>query len=161
MKPCILLAFVTAAFAATNFERQCDQGPDPGLCRAFLPMWWYNAKTDKCEEFIYGGCGGNDNRYETRRDCEETCSTKKLAYRKEGSAAALAEGTKDTESVSVTDVCGRPPFPGPCLAYFPRFYYEPKTNSCRPFIYGGCKSNGNNFETRRACTDFCVSELAG
>lgn len=161
MKPCILLAFVTAAFAATNFERQCDQGPDPGLCRAFLPMWWYNAKTDKCEEFIYGGCGGNDNRYETRRDCEETCSTKKLAYTKEGSAAALAEGTKDTESVSVADVCGRPPFPGPCLAYFPRFYYEPKTNSCRPFIYGGCKSNGNNFETRSACTEFCVSELAG
>ncbi|KAL1470446.1 hypothetical protein MTO96_040432 [Rhipicephalus appendiculatus] len=97
MKLCIFLAFAATALAAKDFEPQCDQGPDAGLCRAFLPMWWFNAKTGKCEEFVYGGCGGNGNRYETREDCEKTCSTKTLAYKKEETAEALAE-VKDSHS---------------------------------------------------------------
>ncbi|KAH8027472.1 hypothetical protein HPB51_006078 [Rhipicephalus microplus] len=121
--------------SAKDFEPQCDQGPDVGLCKGFFPMWWFNTKTGKCEEFVYGGCGGNGNRYETREECEETCSSK---------------------TPTVAEVCRRPASSGPCLAYLPRFYYDPQRNSCRPFIYGGCKSNGNNFETLHACIEFCA-----
>ncbi|KAH7986366.1 hypothetical protein HPB51_026681 [Rhipicephalus microplus] len=64
--------------SAKDFEPQCDQGPDVGLCKGFFPMWWFNTKTGKCEEFVYGGCGGNGNRYETKEECEETCSVKTL-----------------------------------------------------------------------------------
>ncbi|KAH6925662.1 hypothetical protein HPB50_008477 [Hyalomma asiaticum] len=179
---------ITAQFqAATDFEQRCNQGPETGLCRAFIPMWWFNAKTGECEEFIYGGCRGNDNRYETKEECEETCSTKKLSYKNAETSATPDEVKKESEleggfhccvplmnlphsekrkrirkinfkgiPASVAEVCMRPAYPGPCLAYFPRFYYDPKTYSCRPFIYGGCKSNGNNFETLRACREFCA-----
>lgn len=27
----------------------------------------------KCKEFNYGGCGGNENRFTKKEDCEQTC----------------------------------------------------------------------------------------
>nr|XP_037274979.1 kunitz-type serine protease inhibitor 6-like [Rhipicephalus microplus] len=156
VKLCIFLTIVATALAAKDFEPQCDQGPDVGLCKGFFPMWWFNTKTGKCEEFVYGGCGGNGNRYETREECEETCSSKTLTSRKEETAAASTVATEDFHSATVAEVCRRPASSGPCLAYLPRFYYDPQRNSCRPFIYGGCKSNGNNFETLHACIEFCA-----
>uniref|UniRef100_A0A8C6Y6R3 BPTI/Kunitz inhibitor domain-containing protein n=1 Tax=Naja naja TaxID=35670 RepID=A0A8C6Y6R3_NAJNA len=51
----------------------------------------------------------------------------------------------------VTEFCHLPPEHGPCLAingYFPRFYYDPVSNECQMFIYGGCQGNANRFETK-------------
>ena len=48
----------------------------PGPCKAFMPRWWYNAKTGKCEKFIYGGCQGNANNFKTEEECMETCPVK-------------------------------------------------------------------------------------
>jgi hypothetical protein len=63
---------------------------------------------------------------------------------------------------SVTDfsvpVCERPAFPGPCLALFPRYYFDGKKGQCKTFTYGGCKSNGNNFETEEECRRTCAKE---
>lgn len=30
----------------------------------------------ECVEFIYGGCAGNSNNFETKEDCEEKCMRK-------------------------------------------------------------------------------------
>jgi hypothetical protein len=38
-----------------------------------MPSWFHNAVTKRCEEFIYGGCGGNANRFESRAACERAC----------------------------------------------------------------------------------------
>ena len=27
-----------------------------------------------CEEFIYGGCGGNENNFETLEECNQQCN---------------------------------------------------------------------------------------
>ena len=35
--------------------------------------WYYNARRNACIEFEYRGCGGNSNRYCSRRDCERRC----------------------------------------------------------------------------------------
>ncbi|KAG8131489.1 putative Kunitz-type serine protease inhibitor 4 protein [Naja naja] len=47
------------------------------------------------------------------------------------------------------------PDPGPCSGYFPRFYYDPVSNECQMFIYGGCQGNANRFETKDECQRTC------
>nr|P81162.1 RecName: Full=Protease inhibitor carrapatin [Rhipicephalus microplus] len=59
---------------AVDFDKQCVPTADPGPCKGFMPMWWYNIFTSQCEEFIYGGCQGNDNRYRTKEECDKTCA---------------------------------------------------------------------------------------
>ncbi|XP_022255568.1 uncharacterized protein LOC111088812 [Limulus polyphemus] len=51
----------------------CDQPRDIGLCRGYVPRWFYNHQTHTCEEFIYGGCGGNKNNFETKEECDARC----------------------------------------------------------------------------------------
>lgn len=53
------------------------------------------------------------------------------------------------------DICSLPKQTGPCLALFPRYYYDKSCNSCLEFTYGGCKGNGNNFETEEDCLSVC------
>ncbi|XP_018495500.1 uncharacterized protein LOC100903276 [Galendromus occidentalis] len=51
----------------------CDLPREPGLCKAKFPAWYYNAMTHQCEEFSYGGCGGNANNFESKEACDQTC----------------------------------------------------------------------------------------
>merc|ERR1712196_725425 len=51
----------------------CQLPQDPGPCRAAFTSYWYNALTNVCEEFFYGGCAGNENRFAAQADCENQC----------------------------------------------------------------------------------------
>ncbi|XP_061612910.1 WAP, Kazal, immunoglobulin, Kunitz and NTR domain-containing protein 2 [Phyllopteryx taeniolatus] len=48
----------------------------PGLqgpCKAYEPRWAYSGSLRQCQSFVYGGCGGNDNNFESKEACEEMC----------------------------------------------------------------------------------------
>jgi hypothetical protein len=51
----------------------CSLPEQPGNCTAYEPSFWHNPKTGLCEPFVYGGCGGNANRFATRDDCLAAC----------------------------------------------------------------------------------------
>ncbi|KAL1443251.1 hypothetical protein MTO96_007532, partial [Rhipicephalus appendiculatus] len=133
MKTFVLLALCGAAFAAGDFDSQCLPRADPGPCKGYFPRWWYNLFTGKCEEFIYGGCQGNDNQYKTKEECEKTC-----AHRPMRNFACLGK-----------------PDQGPCRASIPRYYYDNATRTCKQFTYGGCEGNSNNYETVEECKASC------
>ena len=51
----------------------CSLPEEPGNCDAYEPSFWHNPKTGLCEPFVYGGCGGNANRFATRDACIAAC----------------------------------------------------------------------------------------
>lgn len=55
-------------------EPNCNDVPVTGLCRASIPRYYYDVKSKTCEQFTYGGCGGNGNNYLTKEDCEKMCN---------------------------------------------------------------------------------------
>ena len=51
----------------------CNLNKESGVCDAWFPMFFFNKDTGLCEKFIYGGCGGNMNKFWKKEDCEKTC----------------------------------------------------------------------------------------
>ncbi|XP_033028193.1 collagen alpha-3(VI) chain isoform X2 [Lacerta agilis] len=58
------------ARAATDI---CQLKKEDGPCRNFTLKWYFDVNTKSCARFWYGGCGGNENRFDTQRDCEKVC----------------------------------------------------------------------------------------
>lgn len=45
-----------------------------GPCRGSFPRWHYNAASEKCEKFDFGGCRENLNNYLSKGECDNACS---------------------------------------------------------------------------------------
>ena len=52
----------------------CFLAKEAGTCRESLLQWFYDRSDGVCKQFIYSGCEGNQNRFETRQQCENRCS---------------------------------------------------------------------------------------
>lgn len=55
---------------------QCELPKDNGnVCNEHSAsiMWYFDAADKKCMEFVYYGCDGNANRYDTKQKCLKTC----------------------------------------------------------------------------------------
>ncbi|XP_061486121.1 kunitz-like toxin PcKuz2 [Rhineura floridana] len=52
----------------------CIIPPDGGLCFVLQEHWYYNYEKKMCLPFNWGGCGGNENNFESRKACESACS---------------------------------------------------------------------------------------
>jgi hypothetical protein len=107
----------------------CQFSLDPGDCQAAIPRFGFNSCTRQCEEFNWGGCGGNANNYLTLGECEASCP--------------------------VINACDMVIDPGPCAAVIVRYGLDPNTGFCEPFNWGGCGGNANNFLTLAECEAAC------
>ncbi|PKK22055.1 collagen alpha-1(VII) chain [Columba livia] len=48
---------------------------DEGSCQNYVLLWYYHTESNTCRPFIFGGCRGNSNRFETKWRCERRCKT--------------------------------------------------------------------------------------
>ncbi|XP_064485675.1 tissue factor pathway inhibitor-like [Ornithodoros turicata] len=124
-------AVETSALDVNTWSDRCRLKLDEGICRASMHLWFNNFTSGKCEEFIFGGCGGNDNYFYTKEGCEERCK------------------------FVPKEACTLKPDEGRCRATIPRWYFNETTWQCKKFQYGGCEGNGNNFLTSRECEQTC------
>ncbi|KAK9395079.1 carboxypeptidase inhibitor SmCI-like [Crotalus adamanteus] len=51
----------------------CTLPREVGRCKASFPRHYFNAATGNCEQFIYGGCGGNANNFASMAECRARC----------------------------------------------------------------------------------------
>ncbi|XDB56807.1 hypothetical protein ABFV05_010423 [Capra hircus] len=54
----------------------CMEPKFVGVCNGSMTRYFYNAQTGHCEIFVYGGCGGNENNFQTLEECMKTCFPK-------------------------------------------------------------------------------------
>ncbi|XP_054986694.1 amyloid beta precursor like protein 2 isoform X2 [Sorex araneus] len=66
---------VPAKDAAHDVQAVCSQEAMTGPCRAVMPRWYFDLAQGKCVRFIYGGCGGNRNNFESEDSCMAVCKT--------------------------------------------------------------------------------------
>ena len=72
-----------------------------------------------------------------------------------GNAAVGGHGGASGGAGGAFTACSAPQDPGPCEAAFTKYWHDPNTGACIPFIYGGCAGNDNRFDTLAACQAAC------
>ena len=141
----------------------CNQPKAVGDCRAAFPRWYYNTDSKECEEFVWGGCDGNDNNFASEVKCELRCKnqvsddareTKSNEIDSNTTPQSISSASKGTKN----EICFLPEDGGKCRAIMERYYFNSGTNKCEPFQYGGCGGNDNNFNDKHECEEACVSK---
>ncbi|RXG57765.1 Boophilin-H2, partial [Armadillidium vulgare] len=119
----------------------CSQPIERGLCHSSIIKYGFDIENGKCVEFIYGGCFGNANNFETIEECMSECG-------------GILQQTNSVEEKKIRTIIPKM-FRGPCKARLGRFGFNPRVKRCEIFTYGGCDGNENNFLNFDACVARC------
>ncbi|KAI8121801.1 Tissue factor pathway inhibitor [Lucilia cuprina] len=147
----------------------CYEEPllSPKECFGNFTTWSYMNKTNTCEKFIYTGCMGNENRFDSKQECIDAC-VESLNFIPSATNASnmniiifllpfmfvLTLAQEDFRS----DSCFEEPFvtSSECSGSFKAWSYIAKTNSCKEFTYTGCLGNDNRYTSEQECKGMCV-----
>ncbi|XP_059800835.1 actinia tenebrosa protease inhibitors isoform X4 [Hypanus sabinus] len=71
-------------FQTSEMMHPCLLPLDEGNCSKYTLLWYYHRESGQCRPFIYSGCKGNANRFQTPEDCEANCKNKADLTKQEG-----------------------------------------------------------------------------
>ncbi|XP_006864130.1 PREDICTED: tissue factor pathway inhibitor [Chrysochloris asiatica] len=125
----------------------CALKADDGPCKAMMKRFFFNVHTQQCQEFLYGGCEGNQNRFDSLEECKEKCTRD---YQKIIKTALHKEKP---------EFCFLEEDAGICRGYITRYFYNNQSKQCERFKYGGCLGNLNNFKSLEECKNTCEDAL--
>ncbi|VDD86444.1 unnamed protein product [Enterobius vermicularis] len=191
MKLCSFTYFLIYFFTTFDLTSSLDLGGV--LCR--LPKsegyecgitgaseaYFYDPDIGECIQFRFLGCGGNQNRFATKDDCQSGCgllskcgkglplmdfagNIKRCDAFKMPCPVDYECNGKGLESVcckKIERICDLAVNSGnPCGApLIMRYYFDGSSNMCRPFSYTGCGGNENNFKSKGQCLKSCAKAV--
>merc|ERR1712110_303994 len=128
----------------------CSLLSDHGPCSNDQTRWFYNKFKDECEQFLWGGCLGNTNNFNSKSACESMC-------RPRIDTTSVQPELISQETNNVDHICSLPSSMGSCDddGTHERFFYDILTEECQKFLYSGCGGNLNNFYSLNECINFC------
>ncbi|VDL77182.1 unnamed protein product [Nippostrongylus brasiliensis] len=168
-----------------TMEEVCRSTQDAGPCQDYSDQYYYDAYKGTCQTFIYGGCGGNLNRFRTEEECMQRCGFLNPGVQQIVAPSGRLEDQAQQQplqpsypehalvrpppqpivpqqpgghSVKSRQACQLPLDVGKCHGSFPSWYYEVATGSCVEFKYSGCSGNANRFTSHEECESTCVRQ---
>lgn len=68
------ISLVSSTPLASSNVSPCDQAwTGTGKCRAAFQRWYFNKNENACKQYIYGGCGANENIWDDEGLCLKSC----------------------------------------------------------------------------------------
>ncbi|XP_030072564.1 collagen alpha-1(VII) chain-like [Microcaecilia unicolor] len=66
--------------AGNSLPDPCRLPMDEGSCLQYTLLWYYHQEVNDCRPFVFGGCGGNSNRFKSRHMCEVRCKNSSASH---------------------------------------------------------------------------------
>jgi len=130
----------------------CLLPKDIGRCRSFVPRFYFDSSTGQCETFSWGGCRGNDNRFESLEECQSVCKEHLKKHH------LLVHTTEVPATQGKEARCNDPVVTGRCRSRIQKYFYNPQTSKCQQFFYSGCRGGPNMFSELVECEAACLDQ---
>lgn len=68
-----LLTLQDCCFCFIVCQQPSDSGRDCEGAKLEI-RWYYKTDIQRCDRFWFRGCGGNNNNFKTKEECQQTCT---------------------------------------------------------------------------------------